>query len=285
MTAPMSLLAEKVAVITGGARGIGFAIAQAMVKEGACVAIVDSGCSRDGEGKDPEVARAAAADLVTLGGKALGICEDVSEPGAALRVFAQVAAEFGEADILVNCAGILRDGPLMSLEAADFDAVVQVHLRGTFLFTQAFAQQLRGKRKGGAIVNMTSVSGLLGNGGQSSESSGKAGIYGLTRTAAIELQKYGIVVNAIAAVAKTRLTSDLPMFEKVDGTMEPEHVAPVAVYLCSALSEGLSGAVLSVAGGRIASVSLKESGGRTKREQGGLWTPHEIAENFAGISR
>src|SRR5690606_28295877 len=128
-------------------------------------------------------------------------------------------------------------------------------------------------------------SGLLGTWGQANESAAKAGVYGFTRTASIELQKFGITVNAIAPIARTRLTEDLPMFEKVEGTMEPEHIAPAAVYLVSELSEGLSGTVLSVAGGRMATIFLAESQGRVKEADGGVWTPQEIAENYGSISR
>jgi NAD(P)-dependent dehydrogenase (short-subunit alcohol dehydrogenase family) len=132
---------------------------------------------------------------------------------------------------------------------------------------------------------MTGVSGMLGNMGQLNESTSKAGIYGLTRTASIELQRFRIRVNAIAPIARTRLTEDLPMFEKVSGTLEAKHVAPAAVFLASSLSEDLSGTVLSVAGGRLSCFELAESQGRIKEADEGVWTPEQIAEHYDSIAR
>ena len=107
----------------------------------------------------------------------------------------------------------------------------------------------------------------------------------MARTASIELQKWGVRVNLIAPLAKTRLTEDLPMFEKVEGTIEAKHVAPAALFLASELSSSISGKVLSVAGGRMSAFALAESQGRMKEADGGLWTPEEIAENFESLSR
>jgi NAD(P)-dependent dehydrogenase (short-subunit alcohol dehydrogenase family) len=281
----MALLEGKVALITGGARGIGLAIATAMAREGARLVLVDSGVDSDGLGPDESVVRSAAQALQQQGFEVSAYGYDVAEEDSSERLFRELEANGTVVDVLVNAAGILRDRSLFQLEPADFDAVVRTHLRGTFLFTVAFAKALRKHKRGGSILNMTSLSGLLGNIGQSNESAAKAGVYGLTRTASIELQKYGITVNAIAAIARTRLTEDLPMFEKVHGTMEPEHVAPLAVYLVSPLAEGKSGLTLSVAGGRIARIGLQEGRGRTKQADVGLWTPQEIAENFEAISK
>jgi NAD(P)-dependent dehydrogenase (short-subunit alcohol dehydrogenase family) len=158
-------------------------------------------------------------------------------------------------------------------------------LRGSFLVTQAVARRLRKARAPGSFINMTSTSGMLGNLGQINESSAKAGIYGLTRTASIELQKYGIRVNALAAIAKTRLTEDLPMFEKTGDSMSAAHIAPAALFLASELSSDVSGTVLSVTGGRISTFELRESQGRLKEADGGVWTPAEIAEHYDSIAR
>lgn len=281
----MALLDGKVALITGGARGIGLAIASAMAREGARLVLVDSGVERDGQNPDEAVVQKAASHLREQGFEVLAYGHDVADEAIAEPLFAELEAGNLVPDILVNSAGILRDRNLFNLDPSDFDAVVRTHLRGTFLFSAAFARTLRKQKKGGSILNMTSLSGLLGNIGQANESAAKAGVYGLTRTTSVELQKYGITVNAIAAIARTRLTEDLPMFEKVHGTMEPEHVAPLAVYLVSRLAEGQSGMTLSVAGGRIAKIGLVESRGRTKQADVGLWTPQEIAENFEAISK
>jgi NAD(P)-dependent dehydrogenase (short-subunit alcohol dehydrogenase family) len=191
---------------------------------------------------------------------------------------------FGRLDVLVNNAGILRDKTLLKLDQAMWDAVIEVHLQGTFLCMQAAARQLREQGSPGRIVNTTSVSGLLGNFGQANYAAAKAGIYGLTRTASIELQRHQIMVNAVAPIAKTRMTEDLPMFEKVD-TLTPEHVAPAHLFLSSALSGDLTGAVLAVAGAKMSIYKVVESPGKYKESDGGVWTAEEIAEHWEAISK
>jgi NAD(P)-dependent dehydrogenase (short-subunit alcohol dehydrogenase family) len=137
----------------------------------------------------------------------------------------------------------------------------------------------------GRFVNTTSISGLLGNFGQTNYSAAKAGIYGLTRTASIELQRYGIMVNAVAPVAKTRMTEDLPMFAKIEDTLSPEHVAPAHLYLASDLSGDKTGLVLAVAGARMSVFKVVESAGKYKEADGGVWTASEIAEHFEAIAK
>lgn len=285
MRPAMPLLEGKLALVTGGGRGIGLSIAKAMGREGARLILVDNGCERDGTGVDPELVRASARSLADEGLSVEAFPHDVSEERDVERLFGVLTEREQAPDILVNAAGIIRDRSFFQMNVEDFDAVLRTHVRGTFLFMQAFASLLRSKKQRGTIINMTSVAGLLGNVLQANESAAKAAIYGLTRTASIELQKYGITVNALAAIARTRLTEDLPMFEKMSGTMEPDHVAPAALYLASHLADGLSGTVLSVAGGRIARIGLVEGVGRTKHEAGGIWTPEEIRDHFEGISK
>lgn len=279
------LLRGRVALVTGGGRGIGRAVALALARQGARLIVNDLGCDKDGRGRQPEVAGEVVAELSSEGFEAIASHHDVTKKDEVAEMVG-LAQKYGEPiDLLVNCAGILRSGSLFEQTEADFTAMWQTDLMGTVLVTQAVTAELRRARRRGHIVNMTSVSGLLGNLGQASESAAKAGVYGFTRTAAIELQKFGIAVNAVAAIARTRLTEDLPMFEKVRSTLEPEHVAPAVVYLASDLSEGVSGVVLSVAGGRIATISLSESPGRLKDEADGHWTPQEIAAHFSSIAR
>src|SRR5690606_10628830 len=146
------------------------------------------------------------------------------------------------------------------------------HLTGTFLCLRAAARVMKDRGVRGSIVNTTSVSGLLGNFGQANYSAAKAGIYGLTRTASIELQRYGIRVNAVAPLAKTRMTEDLPMFEKIDESLSPEHVAPAHVFLASDLSRDVSGVVLAVAGQRMSVYKVVESAGKYKEKDLGPWT-------------
>ena len=281
----MALLEGKVSLVTGAGRGIGRAIALALAREGSAVVVNDLGCERDGSGRDPSVAESVAEEIRAAGGKAVASAHSVTERSEVEALFQAAVAAFGRVDALVNNAGVIADKSLFDMSDAQWRSVTDTHLTGTFLCSQAVAQLFRKQKTGGGIVNMTSVAGLLGNLGQSNESASKAGIYGLTRTASIELQRFGVRVNAIAPIARTRLTQDLPMFEKVNGTLEPEHVAPAVVFLLSDLSEDLSGTTLGVAGGRISTFELVESEGRIKEADGGIWTPEEIRDHFPGISR
>jgi NAD(P)-dependent dehydrogenase (short-subunit alcohol dehydrogenase family) len=184
--------------------------------------------------------------------------------------------------VLVNNAGILRDKSFLKMDEALWDAVVAVHLKGTFLCSQVFARQLVAQGGGGRIVNTTSVSGMLGNFGQANYSAAKAGIYGLTRTMSIELQKHRITVNAIAPIAKTRMTEDLPMMQGMD-TLTPDHIAPGALFLGSDLCSDRTGHVLAISGARMYIYRVVESPGKFKEAEGGVWTAQEIADNWAAI--
>jgi NAD(P)-dependent dehydrogenase (short-subunit alcohol dehydrogenase family) len=282
----MALLEGKVAIVTGAGGGIGRATALAFAKEGASVLVNDFGGARDGRGQgSPAAADGVVAEIRAAGGRAEPSYESVSDEAAAERIVQKAVERFGRLDVLINNAGILRDKTLLKLELADFQAVLDVHLTGSFLCLRAAAARLKEQGQGGSIVNTTSVSGLLGNLGQANYAAAKAGIYGLTRTASIELQRYGIRVNAVAPLAKTRMTEELPLFEKIGDSLSPEHVAPVHVYLASDLSREVTGVTLSVAGARISQFKLVESAGRHKDEEPGIWTPAEIAEQFAAIAK
>jgi NAD(P)-dependent dehydrogenase (short-subunit alcohol dehydrogenase family) len=280
----MALLSEKSVVITGAGNGIGRATALLFAKEGARVVVNDLGGTRAGEGGTQAAADEVVAAIRAAGGTAVPSYDDVATPEGARAVVETAAREFGRIDVLVNNAGILRDKTLLKLELAQWDAVIAVHLTGTFLCTQAAALRMK-EQSAGRIINTTSISGLLGNFGQSNYSAAKAGIYGLTRTASIELQRYGIMVNAVAPVAKTRMTEDLPMFAKIEGTLSPEHVAPAHLFLASDLAGDRTGIVLAVAGGRMSVYKVVESGGKYKEANDGVWTAEEIAEHFEAIAK
>lgn len=280
----MGLLDGKVAAITGAGNGIGRATALAFAREGAKVVVNDLGSARDGTGESHAAADAVVAEIRAAGGTALAHYASVAEPEGASSLISAAVNAFGGIDVLVNNAGILRDKALLNMDVSLFDDVVRVHLRGSFLCLQAAAQRMKDLKTHGSIINTTSVSGMLGNFGQINTSAAKAGIYGLTRTASIELQRHGIRVNAIAPVAKTRMTEDLPMFEKVE-TLSPEHVAPVHVFLASELSREVSGAVFAVAGARISIYKVVESTGRFKEADRGIWTPQEIADHLETIEK
>jgi NAD(P)-dependent dehydrogenase (short-subunit alcohol dehydrogenase family) len=280
----MALLDHKVAVITGAGNGIGRATALLFAREGAKVVVNDLGGSRAGSGTDHAAADAVVSEIRKAGGTAEANYDSVSSKEGARAIVGTALSAFGRIDVLVNNAGILRDKTLLKLELADWQAVLDVHLTGSFLCTQAAAEHMKAQGSG-SIINTASVSGMLGNFGQANYAAAKAGIYGLTRTASIELQRYGVRVNAVAPIAKTRLTEDLPMFEKIEDTLSPEHVAPAHLFLASDLSREVTGVVLSVAGARMSVYKVVESPGKYKESDAGVWTAAEIAEHFDSISK
>lgn len=280
----MTLLSGKVAVVTGAGGGIGRATALLFAREGAKVVVNDVGGARDGSGESASPAEAVVAEIRAAGGEAVANTDSVATRAGAERIVATAVEHFGRLDVLINNAGILRDKTLLKMDDEMWDAVIAVHLKGTFLCTQAAVAQMRAQGSPGSVVNTTSVSGMLGNFGQANYSAAKAGIYGFTRTASIELQRYGIRVNAVAPIAKTRMTEDLPMFEKIQ-SMTPEHVAPAHLFLASELSGDLTGAVLSVAGGKLSIYKVVESAGKFKDADHGVWTAQEIADHWEVISK
>ncbi|MDB5214787.1 MAG: Oxidoreductase, short chain dehydrogenase/reductase family [Myxococcaceae bacterium] len=278
----MALLDGKVAIITGAGNGIGRAHALLFAKEGASIVVNDVGGARDGTGSDANAADVVVKEIVAAGGKAVASHESVATTEGANAIVKRAVDSFGKADILVNNAGILRDKTFLKMDEAMWDAVITVHLKGTFLCSQAFVKQAIAQGQGARIVNTTSVSGMMGNFGQANYAAAKAGIYGLTRTMSIELQKHKITVNALAPIAKTRLTEDLPMFQGVE-TMTAEHISPAALFLASDLCGDRTGHVLAVAGARLYAFKVIETPGKFKDDAQGVWTPQEIAENWDAI--
>lgn len=280
----MGLLDGKAALITGAGNGIGRATALLFAKEGAKVVVNDLGGARDGSGENASAAETVAEEIRAAGGSAIANHDDVSRESGAKAAVAACVSGFGSVDVLINNAGILRDKTLLKMDLEQWNAVLAVHVTGTFLCTQAAALHMK-ERGAGRIVNTTSISGMLGNFGQANYSAAKAGIYGLTRTASIELQRYGIMVNAVAPIAKTRMTEDLPMFEKIEDSMSPDHVAPAHLFLASQLAGDRTGIVLAVAGGRMSVFKVVESAGKFKESDGGVWSAEEIRDHFDAISR
>ena len=280
------LLDGKVAIITGAGNGIGREHALLFAKEGASVVVNDVGGARDGTGGDASAADLVVKEIVVAGGRAVANHDSVATAEGANAIVKRGVEAFGKVDILVNNAGILRDKTFVKMDEPMWDVVIAVHLKGTFLCSQAFAKQILVQASAGAggarIVNTTSVSGMMGNFGQSNYAAAKAGIYGLTRTMSIELQKHRITVNALAPIAKTRLTEDLPMFQGVE-TMTPAHISPAALFLASDLCGDRTGHVLAVAGARLYAFKVIETPGKFKDEAQGVWTAQEIAENWDAI--
>jgi NAD(P)-dependent dehydrogenase (short-subunit alcohol dehydrogenase family) len=279
----MDLLKDKIAVVTGAGRGIGRATALAFAREGAKVVVNDADWSLSGEPDGSRSAEQVVEEIVAAGGSAVADEHSVTTSEGAEAIIARAVDAFGGLDVLVNNAGILGDTTLERLTFEQWRSVLDVQLGGAFACCQAAARVMRRARRG-AIVNTTGVAGMRGNFGQAHAAAAAAGVYGLTRTASIELQRHGIRVNAVAPIAKTRMTENLPMFEQVD-SMRAEHVAPAHVFLASDLSQELTGVVLAVAGGKLSVFRIVESLGALKDDDGGVWSPEEIAEHWSTISK
>lgn len=279
----MGLVEGKVVVVTGAGGGIGRAEAMLFAAEGARVVVNDVGGARDGDGQDSAMADAVVHAIKEAGGEAVASHHSVATADGAQGIIDAAVEAFGRVDVLVNNAGILRDKTLLKMTEAMWQPVIDVHLKGTFLCSQAAAKQMIKQGEGGRIINTTSVSGLLGNFGQTNYAAAKAGIYGVTRTTAIELQKHRITVNAIAPIAKTRMTEDLPMFQGLD-SLTPEHIAPAALFLGSPLCEDRTGHVLAVSGSRLYCFKVVEGKGVFKDGEQ-PWTADEIAEHWERITK
>ena len=243
------MLENKVALITGAGRGIGRAIAVALAKEGAQVVINYNGSEK----KALEVKQL----IEEQGGKAVTYQCDVSDFTACEKMIRDVVTEFGQLDILVNNAGITRDGLIMKMKEEDFDAVLNINLKGTFNTIRHSARQML-KQRSGKIINISSVSGILGNPGQANYAASKAGVIGLTKTMARELGSRGITVNAIApGFVDTEMTEVLGDSVKEAACRQiilgrfgkPEDIANTAVFLASEKADYITGQVISVDGG------------------------------------
>jgi NAD(P)-dependent dehydrogenase (short-subunit alcohol dehydrogenase family) len=252
-------LAGRAVIVTGGGRGIGREHALACARAGASVLVNDLGGAGDGSGSSTEPAAEVAALIRAEGGQAVANGDDVATEEGSARIVAQAASELGGLDVLVNNAGILRDRTLLNMSFQEWDDVIRVHLRGTFAMTRAAGQYWRdearaGRPVTGRIINTSSGSGLFGNFGQVNYGAAKGGIASLTVIAAMELGRYGVTVNAIAPVAKTRLTATAGMSLTIgDGfdPLAPEHVSPLVTWLASERSGAVTGRVFSVVGGYV----------------------------------
>jgi NAD(P)-dependent dehydrogenase (short-subunit alcohol dehydrogenase family)/acyl dehydratase/putative sterol carrier protein len=267
----MNLLEGKVAIVTGAGGGLGRSHALALAREGANVVVNDPGGTRDGSGQSAKMADAVVAEIKAAGGHAVANYDSVATTEGAESIVRTALKTFDRVDILVNNAGILRDKTILNMTDDMWDFVLAVHLRGTFACTRAAARVMKEKGQGGRIINTTSVAGLKGNFGQSNYSAAKAGIYGLTLTAAMEFGKEGIAVNAIAPLAKTRMTEEI---ETIPAEYRAEDVSPVVVFLASDLAKDVTGRIFGVHGRHLFEYKMELTAGKEKKDP---WTPSEIS--------
>jgi NAD(P)-dependent dehydrogenase (short-subunit alcohol dehydrogenase family) len=259
----MTKLCEgRVAIITGAGRGIGREHALLLAHHGAKIVVNDLGGSMDGEGADNSPAQQVVDEIKAMGGEAVANGDDISDWDGAERLVNTAIDTFGGLDVLINNAGILRDRMLTNMSEAEWDAVIKVHLKGTFAPSRHAAAYWRERSKAGEtndarIINTTSPSGIYGNVGQTNYGAAKAGIASFTIIAAMELGRYGVTVNAIAPAALTRMTENLGMGQAPDEIKEqlsPAHIAPIVTWLASPDSAHVTGRVFDVTG-RMISVS------------------------------
>ncbi len=251
----MGVVDGRVAIVTGAGRGIGRDVALHLSGEGASVVVNDLGGEVDGRGAG-RVADTVVREIQKAGGEAVASYDSVATAEGGRAIFQTGLDAFGRVDVLVNNAGILRDRTLFNMEEEDWDAVLEVHLRGHYCCTRPFVQYIREQNEPGKrILCFSSVSGLYGNFGQANYGAAKAGIAGFSRVAALEVQKYGATCNVISPGAATRMTIPLMEGRGADRSevskRGPEHIAPLVTWLASEKSQHITGQIFHVGRGLV----------------------------------
>ena len=253
------LCVGRVAIVTGAGRGLGREHALLLAAHGAKVLVNDLGAAVDGTGADASFAAQTVADIKAAGGEALVNGDDIASWDGAKRMIDQALGAWGRLDVLVNNAGILRDRMLVNMTEEEWDAVIRVHLKGSFAPSRHAAAHWRevfkttGAPAKGRIINTTSTSGIYGNVGQTNYGAAKAGIAAFTIIAARELKKFGVTVNAVSPSAQTRMTEGLRVVSDEErARRDPKWVSPVVVYLASEAAQDITGRVIQAGVGRIA---------------------------------
>jgi NAD(P)-dependent dehydrogenase (short-subunit alcohol dehydrogenase family) len=280
-------LSGKVAIVTGAGRGIGRAHALALAEAGARIVVNDLGGSVTGEGTDTTPAQQVVEEIQAAGGEAAANGDNVADFDGAKRLVDQAVETFGRLDILVNNAGILRDRMLVNMDEAEWDAVIEVHLKGHFAPTRHAAAHWRERSKAGEelrgrVINTSSPSGVFGNVGQANYGTAKAGIAGFTLIAAQELGRYGVTVNCLAPNARTRMTEaafgELPTETDGFDPIDPANNSPIVVALCADEAQGITGQVFFVYGGTVNMLRGWEAGELFASESG--WQPDALLEEL-----
>jgi NAD(P)-dependent dehydrogenase (short-subunit alcohol dehydrogenase family) len=276
-------LKDKVIIVTGAGRGIGREIALLSAAEGAKVVVNDLGGSAEGEGGDASPANEVVREIRASGGQAVANADSVADPAGAAAIIKTAIDTFGRIDSIVNNAGILRDRMFHKMPVSDFEVVVQVHLLGSFYVSRAAANYFR-EQQSGTLVHFTSTSGLIGNLGQANYAAAKMGIVGLSKSIALDMQRFNVRSNCIAPFAWSRLIGTMPTDTEDEKrrvermkAMGPEKIAPLVCYLASDLSAGVSGQIFAVRKNEIFLMSQPRPIRGTARTEG--WTVQSIAEH------
>lgn len=275
-----TLMAGKVIVVTGAGGGIGRDIALALARSGARVVVNDIGASVSGEGNDAGPAQKVVDEIKALGGEAVANTDSVSDARSGARIVTSALDSFGRIDGVVNNAGILRDRFFHKMSDDEFDAVIKVHLYGSYYVSRAAATHFK-EQNSGVFVHMTSTSGLIGNFGQANYSAAKLGIAALSKSIALDMQKFNVRSNCIAPFAWSRMIGSIPTETDAEKArverikqMTPAKIAPLAVALCSDSSQDTNGQIFAVRNNEIFLISQPRPVRSVHRSEG--WTPESV---------
>ena len=283
-----NLLQDKVAIVTGSGRGVGKGVAQLMASEGAKVVVVDPGVNVDGSGFDQSIAEQVVREIKAAGGTAVACTESVVSMNGGERIVQTAMDSFGRLDIVVTCAGILRDRMIFNMSEQEWDDVIAVHLKGTFTVVKHACIVFRQQRSG-RIITFSSTSGLYGNSGQANYGAAKDGIAGFTRVVSRDMGRYGVTANSIAPSASTRMTTSVPDESRnlrsargISGGSElrgeAEDIAPFVTWLASDESAHVNGHVFHVTGGLV--TLLNEPDPVRTISKDGRWSVEELIRVF-----
>jgi len=278
----MGMLEGKVALVTGAGGGLGACHAKLLAEEGASVVVNDLGGARDGAGAGSDMADKVVAEIKAAGGNAVADYGNVTSEEDANRMVQTAVDNFGKLDFFVANAGILRDKSFKNMDNDMWDAVINVHLRGTYLTVKAAYNQMISQESGGSIVMTSSTSGLLGNFGQTNYGAAKAGIAGFARCLFQEGLKYNVRVNVLAPAAYSRMTADIfPEGQNMEELLSPDKVSPLVVYLGSDAAKDVTGRTFMVAGNSVQLISWQSQEVALKDNTEEPWTVAEIADKVA----